>query len=283
MQSKIYIQKEDGSKEEFQTSKLKTSLIKSGADEHVAESVVKSIVHQISEHQIIDTTASDIYKKAFHELKERARPAALRYSLRRSLMEFGPTGFPFEVYVTELFKAKGFEALTGQVVFGSCVPHEVDVVAWNQNKLIMAEVKYHNEPSGKTDLKVALYVKARYEDLASNVYDYGKMPRKLAEGWLITNTKFTETAIKYGECNKLNMMSWDYPLVGNLRDMIEETKLHPVTALTTITPAEKQLLITHKMVLCRSVYNSSQQLKDLGFSESKIVSMLEEIGSIMNS
>ncbi len=279
----IFIRKENGSKEEFRTEKLKSSLMKAGADDHVASSVVKSIVHQISEHKIIEPTASDIYKKAFHELKERARPAAIRYSLRRSLMEFGPTGFPFEVYVTELFKARGYEALTGQVVLGVCVPHEVDVVAWNKEQLVMVEVKYHNEPAGKTDLKVALYVKARYDDIRGNVYDYGGQARSLGEGWLLTNTKFTETAIKYGECNNLKMMSWDYPTTGNLHDLIEETKLHPVSALTSLTAAEKHLLIQNKLILCKTIYNSKDRLKELGFTDDKIFKVLEEISSIMNS
>lgn len=279
----IFVQKENGSKEEFQTNKLKSSLMRSGAAEHVADSIVKSVVHQMAEHELYEPTASDVYKRAFHELKERSRPAAIRYSLRRSLMEFGPTGFPFEVYITELFKAKGFDALTGQVVLGSCVPHEVDVVAWNAEKLIMAEVKYHNEPAGKTDLKVSLYVKARYDDIKNNVYDYGGVARKLAEGWLITNTKFTETAIKYAECNDVKLLSWNYPINGNLNDMIEETKLHPVTALTTITAAEKHLLVNNKMVLCKTIYNSKEQLKALGFSEQKIFAMMEEISSIMGT
>lgn len=281
VQKTIIVQKEDGTKEEFQTNKLKFSLMQSGANEHVADSVVKSIIHQITTHELLEPTASDIYKKAFHELKERSRPAAVRYSLRRSLMEFGPTGFPFEVYVAELFKAKGFDAITDQMVFGSCVPHEVDVIAWDIEKLLMAEIKYHNEPAGKTDLKVALYVKARYDDIRNNIYEYGGAKRKLDEGWLITNTKFTETAIKYGECNDIKMMGWNYPTFGNLHDMIEETKLHPVTCLTTLTPSEKQLLISNKIVLCKTVYASKHILKDLGFDESKIFKIMEEISDIM--
>lgn len=38
----------------------------------------------------------------------------------------------------------------------------------------MAEAKFHNELGIKSDLKVVLYVKARFDDLKENVYMYGK-------------------------------------------------------------------------------------------------------------
>ena len=42
---------------------------------------------------------------------------------------------------------------------GHCVEHEVDVMAWNENKLIIAEAKFHNAIGLKSDLKVALMLK----------------------------------------------------------------------------------------------------------------------------
>lgn len=277
----VFFQKEDGTKEEFAPEKLKRSLMKAGAGDTLADSIVNSIVTDIASHEIVEPTSSDIYKKAFHELSHHASHVAARYSLRRSLMGFGPTGFPFEDYMAELFKAQGFSTLTDQVVFGSCVPHEVDVVVWNKDTLYMAEVKYHNEPVGKTDLKVALYVKARYDDIKENLYGYGKITQKLTQGWLITNTKFTETAIKYGECNNVRMLSWNYPTVGNLHDLIEETKLHPITCLTSLNDTEKRLLLSHKIVLCKTIYSDRKVLKDLDFSDAKIFSIMEEISGIL--
>ena len=281
----IYIDKEDGSREEFASDKLQQSLIKSGANPTLADKIVRSITEEIAKEGAEEHSASEIYRRAFHHLKQLSLSAAARYSLRRSLLEFGPTGFPFEKYVAEILKAKGFNALTDQVVFGSCVPHEVDVVAWNPQKLIMVEVKYHNEPAGKTDLKVALYVKARYDDLMQNMYDYGNegVSRKLDEGWLLTNTKFSDTAVTYGKCAGVKMISWNYPQEGNLQDMIEETKLHPVTCLSTLTAVEKKLLLQNDIVLCRSVYENTHLLKIHGFSESKIFKIVEEIGNILRN
>lgn len=279
----IYVVKEDGSKEEFASAKLEQSLIRSGANPTTVEKIVHNIIEEILKAGSEEHTAMEIYHKAFQHLHDMSTSIAARYSLRRSLMEFGPTGFPFEDYIAEIFKAKGYSALTDQVVFGSCVPHEVDVVAWNEEKLIMAEVKYHNEQAGKTDLKVALYVKARMDDIKQNKYEYGKnaVPRVVDEGWLVTNTKFSETAITYATCAGLKMLSWDYPSIGNLQDLIEETKLHPITCLSSLSTAEKHSLMNSNVVLCRSVYDNTNLLKLQGMSEVKIFKVIEEISGLL--
>lgn len=284
------VTKEDNTVEQFDPTKLTESLIRSGAPQTLADKITRDIIKDMATG-ICDPnspnggtcTVSQIYKKAFHTLKEASRAAAARYSLRRSIMEFGPSGFPFESYVAAIFKAKGFETLTDQLVYGGCVPHEVDVIAWNKDELIMAEVKYHNEQAGKSDLKTALYVKARYDDLKENLFTYGKFPPRKIDRWiLITNTKFTETAVTYAKCKGLELISWLYPEQGNLLDMIEETKLHPVTCLTSLTTREKQDLIAKDIVLCKTIYEKRQILKDLGYSDEKIFKVMEEIGQIIN-
>ncbi len=210
--------KADGTRETFNPSKLRTSLIRARASEEAADAVIALVMNELREGM----TTREIYKSAFKHLVEMQRPVAQRYSVRRALLDMGPTGFPFEDFVAEVLKTKGFETLTRQTVLGGCVPHEMDVVAWNDEKLVMVEAKFHNGLGIKSDLKVALYVKARFDDLKDNMHHYGGRDRKLDEGWLITNTKFSSTALHYGLCQKLTMIGWNYPEQGNLQDMIEE-------------------------------------------------------------
>ncbi len=219
MESQIYITKSSGQKELFNEDKLRSSLKRSGATEEAIDDCLGHIQPELRD----GLTTDDIYKHAFDFLHKWKKPVALRYSLRRAVMELGPTGFPFEKFIAEYFKDKGFETLTDQQVLGACVPHEVDVVAWNDEKLIMAEAKFHNELGIKSDLKVVLYIKARFDDLKENVFNYGDKDRKLTDGWLITNTKFSSTAIHYGVCQGLTMIGWNYPEKGNLQDMIESS------------------------------------------------------------
>ncbi|MBU3668527.1 MAG: ATPase [Candidatus Taylorbacteria bacterium] len=286
----IFIIKEDGVREEFDPLKLEDSLIKSGAQPTMADKIIRTIVEEIHAG-VCDPTAEEggtcsvhaIYRKAFEMLKQMSAAAAARYSLRRSIMEFGPTGFPFEEYVAEIYRARGYKALVGQMVLGGCVPHEVDVIAWKENELIMLEVKYHNDHQNKTDLKVALYVKARYDDIKDTVFEYeGMTPRKIDNWILLTNTKFTETAIRYAECKGLNMIGWTYPEKENLLSMIEETKLHPITCLTTLSNTEKSQLLEKEIVLCKTLYEKTEILKELGLSKEKIFAVLNEVSEIIN-
>jgi len=213
----ITVLKADGTKEAFDIEKLRASLLRSGASGEAVESVVEHILPELKDGM----TTHEIYEHGYKFLADWKKPIAERYSLRRAVMNLGPAGFLFEDLVAEILKEKGFDVLTDQTVLGVCVPHEVDVVAWNDKKLIMVEAKFHNELGTKSDLKVALYVKARIDDLKSTTFNYGGKDRKLDEGWLITNTKFSSTALQYGICSNMTMIGWNYPEKGNLQDMIE--------------------------------------------------------------
>jgi Holliday junction resolvase-like predicted endonuclease len=215
-------------------------------------------------------STTDIYRHAFAILRQSARHAANRYSLRRSLLSLGPTGFPFERFIAELFKRKGYETLVDQVVKGRCVEHEIDIVAWNSEKLIMVEAKFHNEAQYKSDLKVALYVKARIDDLADASFSYGGRERALNEGWLVTNTKFTDKAISYGECAGVRLLGWNYPRTANLHELIQETGMVPITCLTTISEREKQTLLEAGVILCSDLREGKERLRSLGLPEETI-------------
>ncbi|OHA20184.1 MAG: hypothetical protein A2836_00510 [Candidatus Taylorbacteria bacterium RIFCSPHIGHO2_01_FULL_45_63] len=270
MPNEIYVVKADGEKELWSEDKLRESLKRARAGDDTVQQIVDHIKGELRD----GVTTSHIYQHAFYLLHKIEKPVAARYSLRRALVGFGPSGFPFEKFLGELFRAQGYEVATEQIVKGACVEHEVDVVAWNVEKLIMTEAKFHNELGAKSDLKVALYVKARFDDLSEQMFDYGKR-RPLDEGYLITNTKFTTNAIQYGECVNLKMIGWNYPLRGNLQDLIEDSGLHPITCLTSISVSEKQELLSKGVVLCRDA-KKKQLLKDFGFKEEAIAKITDE-------
>lgn len=277
MERQINVVKADGEREFFDRRKLENSLHRVGAD----GAIIKKIVDHI-EGEIVDgISTSDIYHHAFDLLKKFQRPVATRYSLRRALIGLGPTGFPFELFISEIFKAQGYATLTDQIVQGHCVPHEIDVVAFNDQKLVMSEIKFHNELGFKTDLKVALYVKARVDDLKQNTFMYGGKQRPLDEAWLITNTKFTQTAIDYGTCVGLKMIGWNYPESGgHLEDLIEKNKLHPVSCLLSLSVGNKQELYRRGVVLCSTLKTNPAVLREIGLTESKTIEVQQEVESL---
>lgn len=223
MSNEILVVKADGTRQVFEERKLAESLVKAGASPEAREKIVRHIAGEVRNGM----STNDIYRHAFDLLHKFDQPVVKRYSLKRAMAALGPTGFPFEHFISDIFKAQGFETLTDQIVKGHCTDHEMDVVAWNKEKLVMAEAKFHHEFGLKSDVKVALYIKARFDDLYGEKFSYGGNERELAEGLLITNTNFTDKAIEYSTCAGVHLIGWNYPAKGNLHDMIIQSGVYP--------------------------------------------------------
>ncbi|MGM0482484.1 MAG: ATPase [Patescibacteria group bacterium] len=273
----IIVKKADGTREFFNPEKLKDSLRRSGAqEEDVTETVnrVEGILHH-------DITTKKIYKKAFSELKKIKRSAAVSYSLKEAVKDLGPTGFPFERFVAGVFSELGYETEVGVMMQGMCIEHEIDFSACHDSHNFIAETKFHNEHGTKSDLQTALYVKARFDDLWESPYlTKDKKPHSV---WLITNTKFTHSALEYGECAGITMISWDHPAEGNLQNLIEKSKKHPITALSSLNKNEKSSLLKNEVVFCRDLVEYSGELEAIGINSKKHRRAMEEADFIVGT
>lgn len=266
--TQVLITKADGEQEPFDPAKLERSLEHSGASSTARARIAAKILHELRPGM----TTEEIYRHAFAMLeREEPHPIAARYSVKRALFALGPSGFPFEVFLAEVLRAHGWRAQTGVTLIGRCAPHEVDVLAEKDGTRVGIEAKFHNEPGGKTDIKDALYVKARYEDLRAAP----EASSRTDEGWLMTNTSFTQNAIHYAQCSNLTLIAWDYPEKNNLMQLIEEARVHPLTCLTTLSDSEKHTLLDNKIVLCRSI-SSPHLLEEYGVKPVRIPRVLAE-------
>ncbi len=271
------ITKADGTKELFDSQKLMESLMRARTSREVAEEIVEKINKEIREGM----TTSQIYERAFSFLNTRSKKTAMKYSIKRSILNLGPTGFPFEKYIAEIFRARGYETRVGQILQGKCIEHEVDMIAWNDKEVIVSEIKFHNELSAKSDTKVALYVKARFDDLISQKIKLTGVEREIKKGILITNTKFTDNAKRYAKCvGNLEMISWDYPAENNLFDLIEETNLHPLTCIPSLTKKNQQDLLNVGIVNCASLKDKKKEMQNVGIPDLKINEIIENIDNL---
>lgn len=271
------IVKGDGTRELFNILKLADSLVRSGADPELANRIAEKTAATI----VDGMTTSAIYKNAYKILHKEEKVAAARYSMRRAILELGPTGFPFEDYMSELMRARGYQVKTRVFVEGKCAEHEVDLVMQKEGRTIGAELKFHNQPGYKTDIKIALYVRARFTDIDAAFEVNHKEPH-IHEGWLITNTKFTENAIDYASCAGIHLLGWDYPNKGNLADMIRETKVYPITVLSTLTNAEKNRLLASQVPLCSAVLSNPDALLRAGVPEKRMKNVIAESTALCN-
>lgn len=272
------IVKADGTVEPFDMAKLEVSLRRAGASRDTIARICKSIALTL----LTGMSTHDIYRRAFTLLRREERSTAARYSLRRALFELGPTGHPFEDFVAELFRLEGWDVEWRKLVRGKCVTHELDIYAKRGNEHLAAELKYHNDPGYKTDVKVALYVKARFDDIWQCDPKTGATC-PLDSGFLITNTKFTDQAIQYARCANIGLVGWSYPTEGNLYDRIIAAQMYPITALTTLRKAEKRLLLEEGVVTTDMLKKRREMLRTLAISPERIGGIIAEIESLRDT
>lgn len=224
-------------------------------------------------------TTAHIYKRAFSLLSKTERTAASRYSLKRAILELGPSGFPFEDYIASIFRAKGYQTRSRVIAKGKCAHHELDLLASKGDQCIGAEIKFHNNAGLKSDLKIALYIYARFLDLIDHKRSIGE-PCEITEGWAITNTKFTDDAHAYAACAGLKILDWSYPVGHNLQDWIEETRSHPLTCLTTLSRVEKVRLLSKGVVLCNALPQNPGVLREAEVPDRKVDSIFKEVKNL---
>lgn len=273
------IVKADGTTELFNPTRLVESLERAGAGEHTAERITRAITETVAP----GASSKEIYSRAFSLLRKEARPVAARYALRRAMLELGPTGHPFEDFISHLFEKEGWKVETRKMIQGKCVAHEVDFYASHpgQNTFLAAELKYHNDPGYKTDLKVALYVKSRFDDIFSCDPSLRSCP--LDRGLLVTNTKFTSEAIAYAECSGVELLGWGYPVDDTLYMHMNRTKVYPITALTSFSQAEKRMLIERRVIAVDEIVRDRRLLDVLHLSSERTGEILAEAEGLLEN
>ncbi len=267
----IFVTKASGQQEPYSVEKLRRSLEKASVPSDAAGEVISLIESKL--RQGISTR--ELHRLAFGALRRINRPTAGRYRLKQAIAEMGPTGHPFENLVGEILKKQGYKVQVAQVVRGHCVNHEVDVAAERESHRLMVECKFHNGGGTKSDIKVVLYVWARFEDIRRAWQEADGKERFFSQGWLVTNTKLTADAVQYAECMGLNAVSWDYPAGGSLPALIERAGLHPVTAITRLTRAQKRQLIAKGIILCTDL--NQHALEDIGLTPGNAIATLKEM------
>lgn len=270
----FYIRKYSGESELFNIKKFTASLRQAGA----SKSLIDQLVLEITALPSLRTTR-DIYEFALSRLHEKNPVIAAHYNVKRALLDFGPSGFPFEHYIAALFSAQGYATKTHTVVRGFCVEHELDVIAVKGNEHLMIECKFHNEQGLVCDVKVPLYIKARFDDVSRQWTSNGDT-HAVHTAVIVTNTRFSAQAIAYAECIGITLLGWSYPERAGLQVLIDKFGLHPITALVSLDSRQKKLLIDNGLVLCRDVEQNKAALNTLKLSEQDKEHLMQEMRAV---
>lgn len=271
----VKIVKASGEKIPFSMERIAASLRNSGAKEEVIQPILDTLAGELYD----GISTKEIYNRAYRLLKKQNRTTASRYKLKKAIYELGPTGFPFEKFVAAVLQYSGYEVETGKIVNGACVAHEVDVIASKSPEKLLIECKFHSEQGRNCDVKIPLYIDSRFRDIRE-FYRSKNIEEYFNEGWVVTNTRFTSDAMKYGKCAGLFLLSWDFPKGNSLKDRIDRLGLYPITVSDLMTLREKQFLLSRDIVLCRQLLHDDFYLDHLDISEhrkNKILGEMEKI------
>ncbi len=272
MKNELQVIKASGETVPFSEQKLRSSLHISGATKEQIDGIMDEMSSKIYD----GITTRKIYRMAFSLLKGSSLHLAAKYHLKQAIMELGPSGYPFEKYIAEILRYQGYDTKVGEVVQGHCVQHEIDVIAKIGNKQLMIECKYHNQPGIFCDVKIPLYIHSRFKDVEAEWIKNSLNKDLVYEGWVVTNTRFSNDAVQYGTCSKLTLIGWDYPLKGGLKDQIDILGLYPITCLTSLTKIEKRALLDKKIVLCQELIKNDKLLSLAEIKSSRIDIVLQE-------
>lgn len=274
MRNKNQIKKSNGDIEKFSESKLQRSIMRTGLNSSSSKKISKEVAQKIHS----GSTTKEIFRHTVNLIKKKSTIAATHYSLKRSLLELGPTGYEFEELIARYFEAIGYETRTGIVLQGKFVSHEVDVMATIDDISFFTECKFHNNGGRKNDIKIALYVKARWDDLK-----LGESGQNLKGYYLASNTAFTKDAIKYSNGVGLRLLGLNAPEDETLLDKIKIHKLYPITSLVRLRKYYIQSLLKKKIILCSELIKERALLIKLGMSPEEIQHLFSDIEYLLNN
>jgi AF1548-like, C-terminal/Restriction endonuclease len=272
---KIAVTKCQGHDQPFDEPKLRASLLRAGAD----DDLIKIVLGDVRSQLVHGDSTDAIRRVAMRALRREARHVAGRYNLKRAVMKLGPGGYAFERYWGGLLEELGYSTTYDETIRGRCVDHEVDVVATKNKQRRLAECKFHNAPGARTDIQVALYVYARSLDLRKRK----PRPPGSERFELVTNTRFSTEAMRYAQCVHLNLVGWDYPVGGSLRDLADQYALYPITCLSKLKVAHQKTLLSRRVATCRELVEHPELLENLGLSARQVAGVLQEATALQST
>lgn len=273
MNRNINIRKASGETELFDLQKLKRSLQNAGAN----QADIENIGAEINDWVIEGITTRKIYARAFSLLNRKNNFHALRYKLKQALIELGPTGFPFEMLIGEIFSKWGYKTEVGQIIEGHCITHEMDVIATNKTEQILIECKYSKDQGHHVSIQVPLYVRSRVDDIILKRKNMPEFNGLYFSGGVVTNSRFSEDSTRYGKCSGLKLLGWDYPAGNGLKEIIEKEKVFPITILNFLSKKEKDQLLNLGFVTCNQIYNNLEVLKEFNIQGKKLSDLINEL------
>jgi hypothetical protein len=244
----VFVTKADGTRQLFDREKIVKTCLRMGANRRIANDIAEKV-----EKRLYDgIPTKKILQMTFRLLRKHQPTVRHLLDLRKglSLMNSKPE---FEKFVQLLLVRHGFEVSPNQILRGKCVGHEVDAVARKGGITFFVEAKHHTNYHTPTGLDESRIARAVLEDVTEG-FGLGKNDLKIDRAMIVTNTRYSEHAQRYGKCRNILQIGWSSPAKQGLQNMIEEKKLYPLSCLRGLNSETKMKLVNSGIVLMKQLF-----------------------------
>jgi hypothetical protein len=239
----VFVTKADGSRQLFGREKVVRTCLRMGASSHVAHEVAEKV-----ESKLYDGISTQtILRMIFRFMRNYKPEVGHLFDLRKglSLMSSKPE---FELFVQVLLMHNGFEVRPNQILRGKCVEHEVDAIARKDGVTFFVEAKHHLSYHALTGLDESRIARAVLEDVNEG-FMLGITDLKIDRAMIVTNTRYSDQAIVYGNCRDILQIGWSSPENLGLQNMIEAKRLYPLSCLRGLGSETRMKLVESGIVL----------------------------------
>ena len=244
----VFVTKADGTKQLFDREKIIKTCLRMGTNRKIANDIAEKV-----EKRLYDgIPTKKILQMTFRLLRKHQPTVRHLLDLRKglSLMNSKPE---FEKFVQILLAHHGFEVSPNQILRGKCVGHEVDAVARKDGITYFVETKHHTNYHTPTGLDESRIARAVLEDVTEG-FGLGKNDLKIDRAMIVTNTRYSEHAQRYGKCRNILQIGWSSPAKFDLQNMIEEKKLYPLSCFRGLNSETKMKLVNSGIVLMKQLF-----------------------------
>jgi hypothetical protein len=243
----ILVTKADGAKQFFDREKIVRTCLRMGADRRTAHEVAGKV-----ERRLYDGISTGKILQMVFLFMRKGQPNVSRlYDLRKGLSLMTPKP-EFEFFIQTLLAHNGFEVSPNQILAGNCVEHEVDAVAKKNGVTYFAEAKHHFNYHALTGLDESRIARALLEDV-TEAYDLNKISQRIDRAMIVTNTKYSEHAVRYGRCRNILQIGWNTPADLSLQNMVEQTSLYPLSCLRDLKKDIRNQLVDSGIVVLKQI------------------------------
>jgi hypothetical protein len=268
----IFVTKADGSRQLFDKEKVVKTCLRMGASRSIANEVADEV-----EARVYDGMPTGKVLRLIFRLLRKHTPTIQHFlDLRKglSLMDSKPE---FERFVQILLAHHGFEVTPNQIIKGRCVGHEVDAIARKEGVTYFVEAKHHSNYHTPTGLDESRIARAVLEDVIEG-FELGENDLQIDRAMIVTNTRYSEHARRYGKCRDILQIGWSSPKTLALQNMIEEKKLYPLSCIKGLNSEVKMRLVSLGIVLMKQLVDEepSRIAMKTGVSRENIQRIIEK-------